>query len=127
MAETADASASCPWLLRDIAELQNEPYPNIQFLVHDSLHDACLILRPDQSKSPHLTVGFGRYPFTAPQVTIQSTVAHPNVFGDYICASILDTTEGYTPAYTLKSIAVQLLSFFSSESLEQERGHRVVD
>ena len=62
------------------------------------------------------------YPLHAPVVTIQSEIRHPNVFGTYICASILNTREGYTPAYTLKSIAIQLLSFFSSDTLEQDYG-----
>ncbi|KAL8856960.1 MAG: hypothetical protein Q9178_006455 [Gyalolechia marmorata] len=114
-------------LLRDISELQKNPYPNITFHVHDSLEHACLILSPEKSKPLHLTVTFGRFPFTAPRVTIQSNITHPNVFGDYICASILNTTEGYTPAYTLKSIAIQLLSFFCSDSLEQVGGGRVVN
>ncbi|KAL8651797.1 MAG: hypothetical protein Q9226_004537, partial [Calogaya cf. arnoldii] len=66
-----------------------------------------------------------KYPLRAPHVTIQSRLSHPNVFGNYICASILNTQEGYTPAYTLKSIAIQLLSFFISDSIEQEYGGKV--
>ncbi|KAL8872030.1 MAG: hypothetical protein Q9174_002273 [Haloplaca sp. 1 TL-2023] len=62
------------------------------------------------------------YPLQPPHITIQTHIRHPNIFGDYVCASILNTEEGYTPAYTLKSIAIQLLSFFSSDSLEQEYG-----
>ncbi|KAL8766893.1 MAG: hypothetical protein Q9209_006441 [Squamulea sp. 1 TL-2023] len=109
-------------LLRDIAELQSEPYPYIEFHVQDSLERACLILIPEGSAPLHLTMLLEDYPLKAPNVTIQSYVRHPNVFGDYICASILNTQEGYTPAYTLKSIAIQLLSFFSSDSLEQSYG-----
>ncbi len=56
---------------------------------------------------------------------MQSRVVHPNVFDDYICASILNTEEGYTPAYTLKSICIQLLSFFNSDKIEQEHGGSV--
>ncbi|KAL8901290.1 MAG: hypothetical protein Q9207_005276 [Kuettlingeria erythrocarpa] len=122
MAANDIASARRRRLLRDIAELQKNPYPNIAFHVQDSLEHACLILSPEDSKPLHLTVTFGYFPFTAPQVTIQSHVNHPNVFDSYICASILNTTEGYTPAYTLKSIAIQLLSFFCSDSLEQHHG-----
>ncbi|KAL9600001.1 MAG: hypothetical protein Q9219_003470 [cf. Caloplaca sp. 3 TL-2023] len=107
-------------LLRDIAELQNEPYPNIKLHVHDSLRQLCLVLSPQDSNPIHLTATFNNYPFTAPQVTIQSAITHPNVFGNYVCASVLNTTDGYTPAYTFKSIAIQLLSFFCSENLEQD-------
>ncbi|CZT45542.1 uncharacterized protein RSE6_05859 [Rhynchosporium secalis] len=58
---------------------------------------------------------------------MDSKVYHPNIFGGYICASIFNTTEGYTPAYTLKSIAIQLLSFFSSDEIEQVGGVGSVD
>ncbi|KAI0172925.1 hypothetical protein GGR52DRAFT_580541 [Hypoxylon sp. FL1284] len=54
-----------------------------------------------------------------------STVYHFNVFKSYICASILKPGEGYTPAYTLKCIAIQMLSFFSSDRLEQYTGGSV--
>ncbi|KAI4271486.1 MAG: hypothetical protein LQ337_005966, partial [Flavoplaca oasis] len=109
-------------LLRDIAELQSEPYPYIEFHVSDSLEEACLILTPEGSVPLHLRMLLHKYPLQAPTVTIQTRIRHPNIFGDYICASILNTREGYTPAYTLKSIAIQLFSFFSSDSLEQEHG-----
>ncbi|KAL8924238.1 MAG: hypothetical protein Q9172_002778 [Xanthocarpia lactea] len=127
MAANDIGSAGRRRLLRDISELQKNPYPNIAFHMHDSLEQACLILSPEKSKPLHLTMAFRGFPFTAPRVTIQSNITHPNVFGDYICASILNTTEGYTPAYTLKSIAIQLLSFFCSDSLEQVGGGRVVN
>lgn len=112
-------------LLRDIAEFQSEPYPCIEFHVHDSLEGACLIFSPEGSKPLHLKMTLDDYPLRAPRVTIQSRVSHPNVYGNYICASILNTQEGYTPAYTLKSIAIQLLSFFISDSIEQEYGGSV--
>ncbi|KAL8685143.1 MAG: hypothetical protein Q9224_005944, partial [Gallowayella concinna] len=112
-------------LLRDIAELQSKPYPGITLHVHDTLERACLILTPSGYKTLHLTMLLDGYPLKAPRVTIESSVSHPNVFGHYICASILNTQEGYTPAYTLKSIAIQLLSFFSSHSVEQENGRKV--
>jgi hypothetical protein len=50
---------------------------------------------------------------------MDSDVKHPNIFGYYICASILNTHQGYTSAYTLKAIAIQMLSFFGSDSIEQ--------
>lgn len=110
-------------LLRDIAELQAKPYPNIDLRIHDNIREACLILTPDGWFPMHLTVIFGDdYPLRAPEISMQSYVRHPNVMGSYICASILNTEEGYTPAYTLKGIAIQMLSFFGSESLEQDYG-----
>lgn len=114
-------------LLRDVAEMQVDPYPNVILHMNDTLTQACLILSPEGQKPLHLTMVFHNYPLQPPVVTIQSKIRHPNVLGTYICASILNTTEGYTPAYTLKSIAIQLLSFFSSETLEQDHGGLKVD
>jgi ubiquitin-protein ligase len=115
-------------LLRDIAELQAKPYPNISLFPSEDVTKACLILRPNGGPPLHLSVDFGsQYPLNAPTVTIQSRLNHPNIFGSYICASILNTAEGYTSAYTLKGIAIQLLSFFSSDKLEQVHSNRVAD
>lgn len=110
-------------LLKDIAELRADPYPNVVLHPRDNLQKACLILTPHERDPLHLTVSFGKnYPLQPPQISIQSRVSHPNVFNEYICASILNTTEGYTPAYTMKGICIQLLSFFSSDRIEQEGG-----
>lgn len=111
-------------LLQDINELQTKPYPGIALHLQDGdLTRACLVLTPEDNAPLHLTVIFqDRYPIQPPQITIQSEIAHPNIYHDYICASILNTTEGYTPAYTLKGICIQLLSFFGSDKLEQDYG-----
>lgn len=115
-------------LLRDIAELQGKPYPNISIFPNDDITTACLVLRPNGGRPLHLSAHFGaEYPLQAPGVSIQSRIEHPNIFGSYICASILNTEEGYTSAYTLKGIAIQLLSFFSSDKLEQLHGPSVED
>ena len=115
-------------LLKDIAELRADPYPNVVFHPRDNINKACLILTPHERDPLHLTVNFGNdYPLQPPQISIQSRVSHPNVFNNYICASILNTTEGYTPAYTMKGICIQLLSFFSSDRIEQEGGGRFIE
>lgn len=116
-------------LLSDIAELQTKPYPNIRLHTNDSdVTQACLILTPPRSEPLHLRVYFPHdYPLQAPKVKIDTDIIHPNIFGTYICASILNKSEGYTPAYTLKGIAIQLLSFFSSESIEQDYGGQAVN
>ena len=111
-------------LLKDIQELTKKPYPNIKLHVHDEdLTQLCLVLSPKQYRPMHLTVSFKKsYPNRAPTIRMDSTVYHPNVFGSFICADILKDGDGYTPAYTLKGIAIQMLSFFSSESVEQDYG-----
>lgn len=113
-------------LLRDIAELQRNPYPNISFTsCVEDFTKACLVLTTDHNRL-HLTVDFPEtYPLVAPKVTIQTPIDHPNIFGSYICASILNTTEGYTPAYDLKGICIQILSFFASDRIEQDYGEIV--
>ncbi|KAK3332312.1 hypothetical protein B0T19DRAFT_398093 [Cercophora scortea] len=113
-------------LLEDIAELQTLPYPNITLHVNDEdLTKPCLILTPEGWTPLHLTISIpSRYPVDPPYIKMDSNVEHPNVFGGYICASVLKHKGeyAYTPAYTLKGIAIQLLSFFSSDSVEQETG-----
>jgi len=111
-------------LLQDIKELQTKPYPGIALHLRDGdLTQACLVLTPEGNAPLHLTVIFQiLYPIEPPKITIQSKIAHPNIYGGYICASILNTTEGYTPAYTLKGICIQLLSFFGSDKIEQDHG-----
>lgn len=62
------------------------------------------------------------YPLTPPTIRMDSKVTHPNIKeGGHICTSILDTKMDYTPAYTLKGIAVQSLSFFSGDKIQQVR------
>ena len=114
-------------LLQDIAELQSDPYPNIVLCVQDdNLQKACLLLTPIGKAPLHLTMVFGKdYPLKPPMVSIQTHVEHPNVFDNFICADILNVKESYTPAYTLKSIAIQILSFFSSERIEQAGGYSI--
>lgn len=116
-------------LLDDIAEMQQNPYPNCHMFFDDSnIQKACLILTPEDQNELHLSIAFPEdYPLRAPTVTIQSYIAHPNVFGDYICATILNRQDGWTPAYTLKGIVIQLLSFFCSDSIEQDYGGYTID
>jgi ubiquitin-protein ligase len=110
-------------LLHDVKEMMTKPYPNIRLFIDESdLNEACLVLTPDGYDRPlHFTVNFcEEYPVHPPMVSIQSRIEHPNIFGAYICASVLKRHEGYTPAYTLQGIALQLLSFFGSDTLDQE-------
>lgn len=118
--------------MSDIADLQQNPYPGIDLHCLDdkTLESACLVLTPQHAgaRSLHLSILFGnQYPLRPPMVQMDPTdVEHPNIFDQYICASILNIQEGYTPAYTLRGISTQLLSFFSSDKIEQQYGD-VVD
>ncbi|KAL7621674.1 hypothetical protein AAE478_009001 [Parahypoxylon ruwenzoriense] len=110
-------------LLSDIKELVEKPYPNITLhFYEEDLSTACLILEPANYKRLHLTMtGLSGYPVNPPAIRMDSNVRHPNVFEGFICATILNN-EGYSPAYTLKGIAIQMLSFFSSDKVEQSYG-----
>jgi ubiquitin-protein ligase len=88
-------------LLRDIAEIQTKPYPNIALRLHDdhNLTNACLVLTVEGYGDMHLTVIFpANYPLKPPTIQMNSAIKHPNIFGSYICSSILNTTQGYTSA-----------------------------
>lgn len=107
-------------VLHDVHELLSDPYPGISFRLQDDsdLSRACLILSPEGQRPLHLTIRLGpRYPLKPPEFSMDSQVDHPNVFNGYICADVLD--RKHTPAYTLKSICIQILSFFASETVEQ--------
>ena len=103
------------------------PCPGIALYVQDDdMTTACLALTPQDEPLLHLTIHFSpTYPLTPPHVTIESEVEHLNVNKSNICASILNTEGGYTPAYTLKGICIQLLSLFASDQIEQGNGGTV--
>lgn len=115
-------------LLLDIDELIRKPYPNIRLHVDDNLDQLCLVLLPPGWQRMHLIVdSLQQFPMHPPRISLDTPVRHPNVFGSYICATILNRDNYYTPAYTLKGIAIQLLSFFGSDTIQQDYGGRVVD
>ncbi|KAI0203348.1 hypothetical protein F4808DRAFT_418367 [Astrocystis sublimbata] len=109
-------------LLSDIHELVTKPYPKIALHPDETnIQRACLVLYPDNYPPLHLSIHFPSfYPEQPPRISIQTSINHPNVFGSYICATILNRDDGYTSAYTLKGIAIQILSFFDSDTLEQD-------
>lgn len=109
-------------LLQDIRELQDKPYPGIAVHIHDNdLNIACLVISPEGEPPLHMTMMFPpHYPLDPPKIKMNSNVLHPNVFQDYICMDMLNTA--HTPAYTLKGICIQVLSFFASDTIDQEDG-----
>ncbi|KAG4442353.1 hypothetical protein IFR05_002131 [Cadophora sp. M221] len=111
-------------LLRNIAEVQTRPYPNIALHIQeDDLTSACLILTVEEYGPMHMTIDFPEdFPLDPPFIWMDSDVDYPNASGDHICVSMFCpgspcNWEAYTPAYTLKGIAIQQLSFFSSDSV----------
>jgi ubiquitin-protein ligase len=68
------------------------------------------------------------YPRDPPRVKVLTPISHPNVFGSYICLTMLrkrskynkNDKDGWTGAYTVASILLQLQSFLFSENVPQE-------
>ena len=57
------------------------------------------------------------YPHKPPKIEILTKLKHPNVFGEFICLSMLrqhtanTPYEGWSSAYSVTSILLQLQSF----------------
>ncbi|MCO5595647.1 hypothetical protein L7F22_049692 [Adiantum nelumboides] len=127
-------------LQRDLKELYREPLPGIHVHLHPSnMALMCLLLTPLEGPlcglRLHLSVSISpSYPCYPPEVSIQTPIlGHPNIFNSFICCDILslrrlhdqsslDYMGGYTPAYLLKYLFLQLLTFFSAPQIEQDHG-----
>ncbi|KAI9352498.1 hypothetical protein DFJ73DRAFT_347294 [Zopfochytrium polystomum] len=101
----------------------------------------CAVLTPKDKAYAgirlHLSISIPmNYPTDSPKVSIDTPIEHPNIFGSYVCCDILKgrlvqdpkTGEigGYTPAYPLQTVLVQLLSFFTAEKVDQEHTDKSV-
>lgn len=104
-------------LARDIAEMVNEPYPNTKLIPSQrSLNEACLILNTG-TRFVHVGLLFlQNYPRLLPEMFIDGRPIDLSR-GDIGCSSILasDGSE-YKQAYTIKTLAVHLLSIFDGET-----------
>lgn len=63
------------------------------------------------------------YPVNPPTITLMTDIPHPNVFGKDLCLDMLKKTkgekwEGWTTAYTVESILIQLQSFLFEAPIE---------
>ncbi|TPX60428.1 hypothetical protein PhCBS80983_g01770 [Powellomyces hirtus] len=127
-------------LLRDLGDLQREPVPGVEVFVDEGdVRRMCVVLTPLSGHyvgiKLHLSVLIPEnYPQVSPVVEISTPIPHPNIFGSYICCDILKGRivkdskgyiGGYTPAYALQTIFVQLLSFFTADNVEQEYSGRL--
>jgi len=78
----------------------------------------------------HLIMRFpDDYPSSPPTVEIKTPISHPNIFGDFLCLSMIRkytaTTpyEGWSGAYSVASILMQLQSFLFAEKIDQDGGY----
>lgn len=139
-------------ILRDFMELKNDPTLNY-FSIHpleDNLLEWHINFKPTsgiyQGIIFHLIMHFNQnpdeplYPHSPPKIQLCNKLYHPNIFWNwfggnrypYICLDLLKHRQEYTPkysgwstAYTLGSILMQLYSFFFETHIEQEGGNIV--
>eukprot|EP00753_Platysulcus_tardus_P003421 PLAT12454.12.p1 GENE.PLAT12454.12~~PLAT12454.12.p1 ORF type:complete len:976 (-),score=421.42 PLAT12454.12:106-3033(-) len=123
-------------LHRDLLELAREPLPTVTAAPSgDDLSCWCANLAPSSGPYAgcvvHLRLKFPYdYPQRAPTVTLCADMQHPNVFGrfsppdsvPYICLDLLKPTtgtpySGWSTAYSISSILLQLQSFLLADSL----------
>ncbi|EPS39949.1 hypothetical protein H072_6426 [Dactylellina haptotyla CBS 200.50] len=123
-------------LQHDISEFLEQPYPGIELFPHDENYETiCLHLTPQSGPMVGLRLHFEfelpeDWPMRPPRVrcSYPDGLPHPNVFGEFICCDLLNHDDrskgftGYTPAFTLRGLCLQLLSFFSSIKIEQYQG-----
>ena len=83
----------------------------------------------------HLIMYFDEeYPVLPPKVKLCTSIPHPNVFGEWICLDMIKRDgdngykndkkyQGWTPAYSVTSILMQLESFLFSQSSVDQMNH----
>merc|ERR1719244_593020 len=68
------------------------------------------------------------YPASPPVVKIKTPISHPNIFGEWLCLSMIKKHtatvpyEGWSGAYSVSSILMQLQSFLFAEKIDQDYG-----
>ncbi|KAJ3032228.1 hypothetical protein HDV00_007949 [Rhizophlyctis rosea] len=130
-------------LLRELKEFHQDPPAGIS--VHqkgDQIDSYCVILHPLESRLQglrlHLDLTFPHdYPFSPPKVTASTKIYNQFILaGGYICCDVLQRdvpgkaegyNGGYTPASTLSSLLVQLMSLLSSDHVTSMHSGTEVD
>ena len=114
-------------LQKDMKELKDSPFPLVNvaaaptednfFIWHANLRG------PEASAFYggvfHIEITFPQnYPVSPPSIRLMTSIPHPNVFGNTLCLDMLQPRaknsslwQGWTSAYTVESILVQLQSF----------------
>lgn len=124
-------------LLRDYQEIQNNPIGTVSAVpLENNLLEWHANLRPSSGLYTgyviHLIMNFPQeYPTKPPNIKILTKIPHPNIFGDYICLDMLKESaasgpyEGWSTAYTVQSILLQLQSFLFAVNIPQDFGYSV--
>uniref|UniRef100_A0A6B2KY89 UBC core domain-containing protein n=1 Tax=Arcella intermedia TaxID=1963864 RepID=A0A6B2KY89_9EUKA len=124
-------------MLHDFKEVRKTPEYKYQFsavpqndnifIWHANLRGS--VGTPYENIIFHLTLEFNdHYPISPPQVKLCTYLYHPNVFSSYICLDMLEKGSwasseetsklytGWSSAYTVSSILLQLQEFFSNNA-----------
>jgi len=122
-------------LMKDIKELAmcSGDFPNVSAApLEDNIYLwHANVTAPDgplKGLCVHLELQFpSSYPRNPPRIKCLTPIRHPNIFGSYICCTMLakrkyndDPNEGWTGAYSVASILLQLQSFLFSDNVPQE-------
>ncbi|KAJ3014492.1 UNVERIFIED_CONTAM: hypothetical protein HDU68_000246 [Siphonaria sp. JEL0065] len=123
-------------ILIELKELQTSPLIGITVTPHDTdVRLLCVTMIPQEGIYKGIPLHLGvnlinGYPTQSPVVTIDTLITHPNVFSrTFICCDLLKgrlftdskgRVSGYSPAYSLGTILLQLMSFFSATNIEQD-------
>merc|ERR1719273_1251232 len=80
----------------------------------------------------HLIMRFPHnYPAKPPTVKICTPIRHPNIFGSWLCLSMIRPHtstvpyEGWSSAYSATSVCLQLQSFLFADKIDQDGGYQV--
>lgn len=105
-------------LARDIAEMVSDPYPNTELIPSEqSLDEACLTLNTGAGLV-HVTLTFGdNYPCVPPRAVICG-IPVQHLYSDQTGCSLAlsNTNSASTQAYTIKTMAIHLLSILNGET-----------
>ncbi|KAJ6508682.1 hypothetical protein C8R45DRAFT_449827 [Mycena sanguinolenta] len=129
-------------LYQDLAELHDSPYPGVTVFFDDAnVREFCLVLTPPSGPWKNLSLHFDvvlpdEWPALPPKISssVEDGIDHPNILahGSYICCDLLKIgsdiyrghtgsyTGGYSPAFTLRGLFLQFLTFFSSTKIDQD-------
>jgi ubiquitin-protein ligase len=121
-------------LIRDLKEIEDNDIPtvgisarpleNTMFIWHANIRGSDKTLY--QGSVFHLEIEFDElYPHSPPKIKLFTTLPHPNVFGTSICLDMLEGNQkilyqGWTTAYSVQSILIQLQSFLFEQSPDIE-------
>jgi len=121
-------------LRKDLLELQRDGICSVAALpLEQDIFEWHVNIKPNDGVYSgvyfHLIMKFPKdYPASPPTVEIKTPISHPNIFGSWLCLSMIKKYtakipyEGWSGAYSVSSILMQLQSFLFAEKIDQDYG-----